>query len=58
VVVLHEFVFLCSCSKARHGVLMSHLSLQFRCNISEDVLESSNFVEAVKSVGDGVFVGK
>jgi len=57
-VVLCDFVFLYSCSKAKHDALTSHLSLLLRCNISIEMLESSNFVEVVKHVGDGVLVGE
>ena len=47
-----------SCSKAKRDALTSLLSLLVGCNVSVDMLESTDFVEVVERVGNGFFVGK
>ena len=51
-------VFPTAALEAEHGALAMRLSLLDWCNISEDVLESSNFVEEGECVGDVVFRGE
>jgi len=53
-----QFGVFYSCSKAKRDTLTSQLSLLVGCNVSVDMLESSDFVEVGERVGDGFFVGK
>jgi hypothetical protein len=47
-----------SCSGAKRDALPAKLSLLIGCDISEDVLESSDFAEVGECVWDGLFAGE